>query len=86
MEHGFLLVCLVSAGAGFLLRRKVRPTLGRIFLALGLIALAGGVSIIGFLIRGWATYGVYTGGLVAVVLFGVAALALPFGLVASWGR
>lgn len=82
--HAFLLLCLVSAGTGLLLRRRVSPTLGRLIRNLGLVALGMAVSVMGVVLLGWVNY--LTGGVFAVPLFAAAGLALPFGLVVSWGR
>jgi hypothetical protein len=86
LELGFLFVVVVSAGAGLVLRTKVSLTVGRVFLALGFGALILALVVLGLTLVGWGPLGVWTAGLVSVVLLGVAALALPFGLTVSWGR
>lgn len=61
-------------------------TIGRVFLALGLGALILALAVLGLTVVGWGPFGAWTAGPTAVVLLGVAALALPFGLTVSWGR
>lgn len=84
MVEAFLIVCLVSAGAGLLLRSRVSPTLGRKFLACGAGALVAGLSVWGLLLQGWGPLGLWTSIYVATVLIVIAGLALPFGLAVSW--
>lgn len=86
MELGYLLLVAVSAVAGLIFRRRVSRRVGRVLLALGLGAAVLGVAILWLAVVGWAPFGTYESALVAAVLLGLAALALPFGLAVSWGR
>ena len=84
MEVGFLLIVVAGAAAGYLLRRRVRPSVGYAFVAIGLGGLLAGVAVLMVAIMGGSNP--RTSAFVAVLLLGIAALALPFGIALSWGR
>ena len=81
-----LVVVAVSAGAGLVLRKKVSLKVGRVSLALGLGAFVLAVAVLWVTIIGWGPLDAWTAGLAAVVLLGVASLALPFALAVTLGR
>ena len=63
------------------------PALSRALLAIGLGALILGLGVLGLTVVGRGRlFGVWTGGLVAVVLLGLTAVVLPFALAVSWRR
>lgn len=84
MELAFLLIVAGSAAAGLLFRRAVSRTAGRASLWLGVVTLCLGLGtmslVVGRAIGMWTAVGV------AIVLFLVAAVTLPFGLAVSLGR
>jgi hypothetical protein len=84
LEFALGLLVVVSAAAGYLLGRVISPVVGRFMLALGIIALALGLGVLVLVAVGWGT--VWTGGLITVPLVGLAAISLPFGLGALYGR
>lgn len=86
MELGFLLVIAVSAGVGLLVRTKVNVSVARAFLMCGVGALGLALAVLGLTVVGWSPLGVWTAGLVAVLLTGVTAFVLPFALAVSVGR
>jgi hypothetical protein len=86
MELGFLLVVAVSAGAGLLLRTRVNASAGRALLMCGVGALVLALAVLGFTVAGVSLLGVWTAGLIAALLFGVAGFVLPFALAVSLGR
>lgn len=86
MEIGFLVLLAVSAGTGLLLRKRVSPTVGRVCGALGIGALTLALAILGLTVMGWGPFQALTAGLVSVILFVVAALALPFAVTVTRTR
>ena len=86
LELGFLLLVAASAAVGFACRAVVSATLARAFAAVGLAALVLGLGILTLAASGRSPFGALTSGLMAAVLLGVAALVLPFAVVAAWGR
>jgi hypothetical protein len=86
MEVGFLLVVAVSAGAGLLFRPRVGISVRRAFLTCGLGALGLALAVLALTMSGRWPFGVWTAGLLAVLLLGVTALVLPFALAVSFGR
>jgi uncharacterized membrane protein YczE len=71
---------------GFVLRRLVSASVLRVLTAAGLLGLALGLSILGLTAAGHSPFDSLTGGLIAVVLLGLAALVLPFALLVRWSR
>jgi hypothetical protein len=86
VESGFVLLALLSAGAGLVLRSYVSARAGRAVLLLGLAALILAIALLGLTLVGRRPLGTWTASLVAVALIGLAALALPFGLTVSVSR
>jgi hypothetical protein len=81
-----LVILVVSAGAGFVLREVVSRKVASAVLVLGLGALMLGVVVLGLTVVGWAPFGTWTGAVAAVFLFGAAALVIPFALAAGCCR
>jgi hypothetical protein len=80
----YLLIVLTSTATGLALRAIVNPMVGRTLQALGLAALLLAVGPIGLvavgLIRFWSS------SMIALLLFVVVGLVLPFGLAVSLRR
>jgi len=83
---GFLLLVAASSVFGLALRGRMGRQGGLRFLALGLAVLTLAFALLGLLFAGWSPITASTAGLVVVLLFTGAALALPFGLVVTLGR
>lgn len=86
MELAFLLTVVVSTAVGVSLRGTLRPNIGRLLVAMGTACLSGAFAVLGLVSLGWWPFGSIAGGLAAVILLGLAALAFPCGAVLRWGR
>ena len=84
MEYAFLLLAAISATVGYLLSRAISPAIGRFVVAIGIITLVLGLLVLTLVGSGWTPF--WTGGLIALVLFIVAAGTLPFGIAAVCRR
>ena len=84
MELAFLLIVAGSGAAGLMFRRAVSRTVGRASLWLGVVTLCLALVIMSLVVS--RAIGMWTAVGVAVVLFLVAAVTLPFGLAVSLGR
>ena len=79
----FVALIAISTVIGFACRKRVPPSIVRLLLRVGLGALILGLLFSGILAMGWRPLGAWTSGLTLVFLFGVAAVLLPFALVAN---
>ena len=86
MELGFLAIVAASAVLGFALRGSVSPTLGRVFVAVGLICIVLAIGILGLVASAHRPFSTMTSGLMGAVAIGAAGLLVPFGLVVGWRR
>ena len=84
MVLAYLLILVTSAGVGLALRSLVSPSLGRALLAVGLGALVSAGCTMGLVAVG--RIGFWSSGMIALLLFVIAGLVLPFAVVVSWGR
>ena len=84
MVLAYLLIVLTSTATGLALRAIVSPMVGRTLLALGLAALLLAVGTIGLVTVG--LIGFWPSSMIALLLFVVAGLVLPFGLAVSLRR
>jgi hypothetical protein len=78
-----MLVAL-SGATGLVLRGNLNRAAGHAVLAVGVVSVLGALAVLGLTLLGWAPFGTLAAGLVAVVLFASAGLALPCGLVVTW--
>lgn len=84
MEIGFLVLVLVSASSGVLVRKRITVTVARMILVAGFIAAVLGVLIVALVAAGWFPF--WFGAISMVALFTIGGLLFPFGLTASVGR
>ncbi len=80
MELAVPLLIVLSAGAGFVLRDRVSRVAAGALLGLGVGSLIIGVAILWLTVVGWMPLGSWIAGLTAVVLLGIALVAIPLSL------
>ena len=83
MELIFLLLVAASAFIGVLLRRVTSRRGSHVVLAVGVGMLGLGLAMLWSVMGGWSPFDSLTSGVVALLLFGVAGVALPFGAVSA---
>jgi hypothetical protein len=86
VEFGFLLLVAVGALLGFALRRRVSPIVTRALMTAGVLGVVLGLTILGLTVARLSPFGSLTGGLIAVVLLGLAGIVLSFAVVVRWSR
>lgn len=60
--------------------------MGRGFAVLGLVALVLGLGVLGLTASGHSPFDMFTSGLIAALLLGIAGIVLPFVFVVGRGR